>query len=67
MRTGRRKMKMAKQNRNSVQRDILNEEIAGKNGQKHRIFMVIKVVMIIAVVVLAVHFGPEFVSGFLGR
>ena len=67
MRTGRRKMKMAKQNRNSVQRDILNEEIAGKNGQKHRIFMVIKVVMIIAVVVLAVHFGPGFVSRFLGR
>ena len=67
MRTGRRKMKMAKQNRNFVQREILNEEIAGKNGQKHRTFMVIKVVMIIAVVVLAVHFGPEFVSRFLGR
>ena len=67
MRTGRRKMKMAKQNRNSVQRDILNEEIAGKNGQKHRIFMVIKVVMIIAVVVLAVHFGPEICNKFLVR
>ena len=67
MRTGRRKMKMAKQNRNSVQRDILNEEIAGKNGQKHRIFMVIKVVMIIAVVVLAVHFGPEFFIQIWGR
>lgn len=57
---------MAKQNRNSVQRDILNEEIAGKNGQKHRIFMVIKVVMIIAVAVLAVHFGPEIVSRLSG-
>ena len=58
---------MAKQNHNSVQQEILDEEIARENGQKHRIFMVIKVVMIIAVVVLAVHFGPEFVSRFLGR